>query len=62
MREVEAEDRVRSEIAIRIAVRRRLDLDYPRAEIAEQGGGIGTGNKGRTFDNRDIFEKAERHA
>jgi hypothetical protein len=34
MREVETEERVWREIAIRIAVRRRLDLDHPRAEIA----------------------------
>src|SRR4030095_16631716 len=33
MREVETEERVRCEIAIRITVRRRLDLDHARAKI-----------------------------
>jgi len=56
MSEVETEERVRREIAIRVAIRRRLDLDHARTEIRQQGGGVGTGNERRTFDHSEIFK------
>src|SRR5215467_7964601 len=56
MSEVEAKVRVRSKIAVRIAVRRRFDFDHPRAQIRKQRGRVGTGDEGRTLDDGDVFD------
>ena len=61
MGEIETKERVRREVTIRIALRRQFDFDHARAEIGQQRRRIRAGNKGRTFDDGDIFEHTKRH-
>ena len=61
MGKVETEMRIRRKIAIRIAVRRRLDLDDPRAQIGKQRCRVRASNERRALNDCDMVEDLYRH-
>ena len=61
MGEIETKQRIGRKVAIRIALRRRLDLDHPRAEIGQQRRRVRAGDESRAFDDRDIVENFDGH-
>jgi hypothetical protein len=61
MGEIETETWVGREVAIRIAVRRRLDLDDARALFREQTCCIRAGHERRAFNDGYVAENLDRH-
>src|SRR5574341_1346053 len=61
MSKVEADNRIWSEVTVRITVRRRFNLNHSRAQIGQQRRGIGPGDKGGAFDDGDMVKNFNRH-
>jgi hypothetical protein len=61
MCKVETEVRVRREIAVRVSLRWRFDLDNARAQVRKQRRRVRTGDKGRALNHGDMVENLYRH-
>jgi hypothetical protein len=61
MREIGAESGIGSEGAVRIAFRRRFDLDHARAEIGEQRRRVRPGDLRSAFNDGDAGERVDTH-
>src|SRR3954470_8248822 len=61
MSKIETKCRIGSEIPVRIALRRRFNLDHPRPEISQKRSRIGAGDEGRAFDHHDVVENFDGH-